>query len=190
MSMSMAVNGSDLRKVREWLGVRGPVNGDNYQLAGYLQAVASKTGRRRLAQFRMGSHMLGDMTFRFHRARGSGPLARPAAALTRIVIAFATLACLREQRASLAAHHSSPNCCHPGSTTPLPAKPDVHTASTLTQPLSTFFIVVNRKRSNGKSTVAAFDPQTTQHASTGQPFNAVSYGSTSSPSPSAASTSS
>lgn len=43
-----AVNGSDLRKVREWLGVRGPVNGDNYQLAGYLQAVASKTGRRRL----------------------------------------------------------------------------------------------------------------------------------------------
>ena len=129
-------------------------------------------------------------TFRFHRARGSGPLARPAAALTRIVIAFATLACLREQRASLAAHHSSPNCCHPGSTTPLPAKPDVHTASTLTQPLSTFFIVVNRKRSNGKSTVAAFDPQTTQHASTGQPFNAVSYGSTSSPSPSAASTSS
>ena len=103
-------------------------------------------------------------------ARGSGPLARPAAAITHIVIAFATLACLREQRASLAAHHSSPNCCHPRSTTPLPAKPDVHTAYTLTQPLSAFLIVVNRKRSNGKSTVAAFDPQTTQHASTGQPL--------------------
>ena len=62
-----AVNGSDLRKVREWLGVRGPVNGDNYQLAGYLQAVASKTGRRRLAQFRMGSHMLGVETGRWQR---------------------------------------------------------------------------------------------------------------------------
>ena len=28
-----AVNGSDLRKVREWLEVRGPVNCDNYQMA-------------------------------------------------------------------------------------------------------------------------------------------------------------
>ena len=54
-----AVNGSDLRKVHEWLEVRGPVNCDNYQMAHYLQAVASKTSRRRLAQFRMGSHMLG-----------------------------------------------------------------------------------------------------------------------------------
>src|SRR6476646_11420175 len=36
-----AVNGSDLRKVREWLEVRGPVNCDNYQMAHYLQAVAS-----------------------------------------------------------------------------------------------------------------------------------------------------
>jgi hypothetical protein len=42
--MHDAVNGSDLRKVREWLEVRGPVNCDNYQMAGYLQAVASKTG--------------------------------------------------------------------------------------------------------------------------------------------------
>ena len=62
-----AVNDSDLRKVREWLGVRGPVNCDNYQMAGYLQAVASKTGRRRLAQFRMGSHMLGVETGRWQR---------------------------------------------------------------------------------------------------------------------------
>ena len=35
-----AVNGSDLRKVREWLEVRGPVSCDNYQMAHYLQAVA------------------------------------------------------------------------------------------------------------------------------------------------------
>ena len=62
-----AVNGSDLRKVREWLEVRGPVNCDTYQMAGYLQAVASKTGRRRLAQFRMGSHMLGVETGRWQR---------------------------------------------------------------------------------------------------------------------------
>ena len=34
------------------------VSCDNYQMAHYLQAVASKTSRRRLAQFRMGSHML------------------------------------------------------------------------------------------------------------------------------------
>ena len=38
-----AVNGSDLRKVREWLEVRGPVNCDNYHMAHCLQAVASKT---------------------------------------------------------------------------------------------------------------------------------------------------
>ena len=62
-----AVNGRDLRKVREWLEVRGPVNCDNYQIAGYLQAVASKTGRRRLAQFSMGSHMLGVETGRWQR---------------------------------------------------------------------------------------------------------------------------
>ena len=62
-----AVNGSDLRKVREWLEVRGPVNCDNYQMAHYLQAVASKTSRRRLAQFRMGSHMLGVETGRWQR---------------------------------------------------------------------------------------------------------------------------
>ena len=34
--MHDAVNGSDLRKVREWLEVRGPVNCDNYQMAHYL----------------------------------------------------------------------------------------------------------------------------------------------------------
>ena len=62
-----AVNSSDLRKVREWLEVRGPVNCDNYQMAHYLQAVASKTSRRRLAQFRMGSHMLGVETGRWQR---------------------------------------------------------------------------------------------------------------------------
>ena len=62
-----AVNGSDLRKVREWLEVRGPVSCDNYQMAGYLQAVASKTGRRRTAQFRMGSHCLGVETGRWQR---------------------------------------------------------------------------------------------------------------------------
>ena len=61
------INVNDLRKVREWLGVRGPVNCDNYQMADYLQAVASKTSRRRLAQFRMGSHMLGVETGRWQR---------------------------------------------------------------------------------------------------------------------------
>ena len=62
-----AVNGSDLREVREWLEIRGPVSCDNYQMAHYLQAVASKTSRRRLAQFRMGSHILGVETGRWQR---------------------------------------------------------------------------------------------------------------------------
>ena len=49
------------------LDVRGPVNCDNYQMAHYLQAVASKTSRQRLAQIRMGSHMLGVETGRWQR---------------------------------------------------------------------------------------------------------------------------
>ena len=60
-----AVNGSHLRKVQEWLQVRGPVSWDNYQMADYLQAVASKCGRRRLSQFRMGAHSLGVETGRW-----------------------------------------------------------------------------------------------------------------------------
>ena len=67
-----AVNGSDLRKVREWLEVRGPVSCDNYQMAHYLQAVASKTSRRRLAQFRMGSHMLGRKIYMYALAKPHG----------------------------------------------------------------------------------------------------------------------
>jgi hypothetical protein len=43
-------NGSEVRTACEWLGVRGPVNGDHYLLAGYSPAVASKTGRWRQAQ--------------------------------------------------------------------------------------------------------------------------------------------
>ena len=44
-----------------------PSGSNNYQMAHYLQAVASKTSRRRLAQFRMGSHMLGVETGRWQR---------------------------------------------------------------------------------------------------------------------------
>ena len=42
-----AVNGSDLRKVREWLEVRGPVSCDNYQMAGrkiYMYALTKPHG--------------------------------------------------------------------------------------------------------------------------------------------------
>lgn len=63
------LNCSDLRKVQEWLQIRGPVNCDDYQMAGYLQAVASKSGRRRLAQFRMGAHRLGVETGRWKGLR-------------------------------------------------------------------------------------------------------------------------
>ena len=63
------LNCSDLRKVQEWLQIRGAVNCDNYQMAGYLQAVASKSGRRRLAQFRMGAHRLGVETGRWKGLR-------------------------------------------------------------------------------------------------------------------------
>jgi hypothetical protein len=60
-----SVNGSDLRKVREWLHIRGPVVFGAYESAGYLQAVASRTSRVRLAQFRTGSHWLGVETGRW-----------------------------------------------------------------------------------------------------------------------------
>jgi len=52
------VNGLDGRKVREWLQIRGPVGFGAYEAAGYLQVVASRTTRIRLAQFRTGSHWL------------------------------------------------------------------------------------------------------------------------------------
>ena len=56
------VNGLDGRKVREWLQIRGPVGFGAYEAAGYLQVVASRTTRIRLAQFRTGSHWLGVET--------------------------------------------------------------------------------------------------------------------------------
>jgi hypothetical protein len=60
-----SVNGSDARKVREWLQIRGPVALGAYEPAVYLQAVASRTGRVRLAQFRTGSHWLRVETGRW-----------------------------------------------------------------------------------------------------------------------------
>ncbi len=55
-------NPLDGRKVREWLQIRGPVGFGAYEAAGYLQVVASRTTRIRLAQFRTGSHWLGVET--------------------------------------------------------------------------------------------------------------------------------
>ena len=61
-----SVNGSDGRKVCEWLDIRGgPVHFGAYEPAGYLQAVPSRTNRVRLAQFRSGSHWLGVETGRW-----------------------------------------------------------------------------------------------------------------------------
>jgi hypothetical protein len=60
-----SVNGSDMRTVREWLDIRGPVTSGAYEPADYLQAVASRTNRVRLAQFRTGSHWLGVATGRW-----------------------------------------------------------------------------------------------------------------------------
>ena len=61
-----SVNGSEGRKVREWLELRGgPVHFCTYEPAGYLQAVASRTNRVRLAQFRTGSHWLRVETGRW-----------------------------------------------------------------------------------------------------------------------------
>ena len=61
-----SVNSSDGRKVREWLDTRGgPVDFGAYEPAVYLQAVASRTNRVRLAQFRTGSHWLGVETGRW-----------------------------------------------------------------------------------------------------------------------------
>jgi hypothetical protein len=63
-----SVNGSDGRKVREWLDIRGgPVHFGAYEPAVYLQAVASRTNRVRLAQLRSGSHWLGVETGRWAR---------------------------------------------------------------------------------------------------------------------------
>ena len=63
-----SVNCSDLHKVQQWLRIRGgQLNGDSYQMADYLQAVASRTGRVRLAQMRTGSHWLGVETGRWQR---------------------------------------------------------------------------------------------------------------------------
>lgn len=61
-----AVNGDDGRKVREWLAIRGgPISFGAYDPAAFLQAVASRTDRVRLAQFRSGSHWLGVETGRW-----------------------------------------------------------------------------------------------------------------------------
>jgi hypothetical protein len=62
-----SVNCSDARKVREWLQIRGPLAFGAYEPAVYLQAVASRTGRVRLAQFRTGSHWLRVETGRWAR---------------------------------------------------------------------------------------------------------------------------
>src|SRR4051794_8443471 len=67
VDMPDTVNGSDARKVREWLQIRGPLAFGAYEPAVYLQAVASRTGRVRLAQFRTGSHWLRVETGRWVR---------------------------------------------------------------------------------------------------------------------------
>lgn len=63
------VNCSDLVKVQEWLHIRGPLKIGDYGLAGYLQAVPSRTNRIRLAQFRTGSHWLRVETGRWAKPR-------------------------------------------------------------------------------------------------------------------------
>ena len=88
---------------------------------------------------------------------GGGPLARHAVAFIRTTIAFATLTCLHEQRASLAAHHISPNCCHHHSTTLRLLKPRFFTAAAFTCRSACPSPSSQRKRSSGKSTIASFN---------------------------------
>ena len=54
-----SVNDSDLRKVQDWLQIRGPLNFDSYSLPSHMQDISSRSSRVRLAQFRTGSHWLG-----------------------------------------------------------------------------------------------------------------------------------
>lgn len=89
---------------------------------------------------------------------GRGPLARHAAASIRITIAFATLACLHEQRASLAAHLSSSNCCLPSSTTPQPANCRLPTASAFTQPSVMSFVIASTQALQRKAHVRLLQP--------------------------------
>ena len=63
------VNSCDLVKVQEWLQIRGPLELGDYDPAGYLQAVSSRTNRVRLAQFRTGSHWLRVETGRWVKPR-------------------------------------------------------------------------------------------------------------------------
>ena len=100
---------------------------------------------------------------------GGGPLARHAAALIRTTIAFATLTYVHEQRASLAAHHISPNCCYHHSTTLRLRKPRFFTAAAFTARSARPSPSSQRKRSSGKSTIASFNAQTPQHAHISQP---------------------
>jgi hypothetical protein len=122
---------------------------------------------------------------------GGGPLARHAVALIRTTIAFATVTCLHEQRASLAPHHISPNCCHHHSTTLRLLKPRFFTAAAFTCRSARHSPSSQRMRSSGKSTIASLDasnPSARPH----QPAHnhALTDGSTPSPSPSSSSTSS
>jgi hypothetical protein len=122
---------------------------------------------------------------------GGGPLARHAVALIRTTITYATLTYVHEQRASLAAHHISPNCCHHHSTTLRLRKPRFFTAAAFTARSASPSPSSQRKRSSGKSTIASFNasnPSARPHqpAST----HALTDGSTPSPSPSSSSTSS
>lgn len=60
------VNGDNGVKVRQWMSIRGgAVAFGTYEPAPFLQAVASKTNRVRLAQFRSGSHWLRVETGRW-----------------------------------------------------------------------------------------------------------------------------
>ena len=54
-----SVNDSDMRKVQDWLQIRGPLNFDSYSLPSHMQDISSRSSRVRLAQFRTGSHWLG-----------------------------------------------------------------------------------------------------------------------------------
>lgn len=53
-----SVDASDLVKVQSWRRIVGPLCAEGYTLPVYLQQVVSRVRRRRLAQFRTGSHWL------------------------------------------------------------------------------------------------------------------------------------
>ena len=122
---------------------------------------------------------------------GGGPLARHAVALIRTTITCATLTCLHEQRASLAAHHISPRCCHHHSTTHFdfanPASSQQQPSQPAQHPLL-HHLNASAQTEGPRSPPSR--PQTTQHAHISQHTTTPSDGSTPSPSPSSSSTSS